>query len=199
MNEPRGAQEDRANVDRVLAGDVAAFEPIVRRWQKDARQFSVALLPRPRPCRGDGAGSFSTRLPQPWSVATGVRFLHLALRSCGQRISVRTEMHPSRHALIDDIAEPVDLRISNTLETTDRAESIRRAVLALPEKYRDAIFMYYFHEQDVPTAALTLSIPEGTVKARLFRGRELLRKKFSQARGMSRTANAAAPLSKEAR
>jgi RNA polymerase sigma-70 factor (ECF subfamily) len=68
-------------------------------------------------------------------------------------------------------------------------------VLALPPKYRDAILLFYFHEQDVSAAARTLHIPEGTVKARLFRGRDLLRSKFSRPlsgiRGASKSASLA--------
>jgi len=33
---------------------------------------------------------------------------------------------------------------------------------------------------DVPAAAKSLGLPEGTVKARLFRGREILRSKLPQ-------------------
>jgi RNA polymerase sigma-70 factor (ECF subfamily) len=51
-------------------------------------------------------------------------------------------------------------------------------VLALPPKYREALLLFYFHEMDVPAAALSLGLPEGTVKARLHRGRELLRAKL---------------------
>ena len=57
---------------------------------------------------------------------------------------------------------------------------MRRAVLALPAKYREALILFYFHDLDVPAAAESLGLPEGTVKARLFRGRELLRRKLPE-------------------
>jgi DNA-directed RNA polymerase specialized sigma24 family protein len=53
----------------------------------------------------------------------------------------------------------------------------------------------YFHEQDIPAAARTPGVPEGTVKARLFRGRELLRSKLSR----PRAAQAAARLTQQAK
>ena len=74
------------------------------------------------------------------------------------------------------------------------AHGVRRAVLALPPKYRDAILLFYFHEQDVPAAARTLKIPEGTVKARLFRARELLRSKFARPSSRTGLASKAAAL-----
>jgi RNA polymerase sigma-70 factor (ECF subfamily) len=53
-------------------------------------------------------------------------------------------------------------------------------VLALPTRYREPVVLYYFHEMDVAAAARTMGLPEGTVKARLARGRDLLRKRFPQ-------------------
>lgn len=42
------ATEDLADVERVLAGDAAAFAGIVRRWQTPLINMAWALLPRPR-------------------------------------------------------------------------------------------------------------------------------------------------------
>jgi RNA polymerase sigma-70 factor (ECF subfamily) len=55
----------------------------------------------------------------------------------------------------------------------------QRAVVALPAKYREVLTLFYFHESDVAAAAQSLGLAEGTVKARLSRGRELLRKKLA--------------------
>ena len=110
----------------------------------------------------------------------------------------RTEIRriPATMLSLDEIAEPPDPAIAvAAVEESSRDEFLRRAVLALPPKYRDAILLFYFHEQDVSAAARTLHIPEGTVKARLFRGRDLLRSKFSRPlsgiRGASKSASLA--------
>ena len=82
---------------------------------------------------------------------------------------------------IDDVSEPKDPRVEDgVLEAEDRGRTIRRAVFTLPAKYREALDLFYFHEMDVPAAAQSLGLPEGTVKARLFRGRELLRGKLKE-------------------
>ena len=97
--------------------------------------------------------------------------------------SYRSELRriPTRTVSLDEAAEPIDPRaFEGGLESLDRDQAVRRAVLALPKKYRDALILFYFHEMDVPAAARSLDLPEGTVKARLFRGRELLRSKLEQ-------------------
>jgi RNA polymerase sigma-70 factor (ECF subfamily) len=59
-------------------------------------------------------------------------------------------------------------------------EAVRRAVLALPMRYREPVVLFYFHEMDVAAAAATMGLPEGTLKARLSRARTLLRQRFPQ-------------------
>ena len=60
----------------------------------------------------------------------------------------------------------------------DRDRVVRRAVQSLPAKYREAVILFYFHDMDISLAARSLGLPEGTVKARLSRGRDLLRRKL---------------------
>jgi RNA polymerase sigma-70 factor (ECF subfamily) len=186
-------------VARVLAGDTRAFESIVRRWQSPlvnlawrfcrdraraeemAQEAFLRAWCKLAQFRGDAA--FST-----WLFALATNLYRTELR----RI-------PATMLSLDEIAEPPDPGIAGSaLDQASRDESLRRAVLALPPKYRDAILLFYFHEQDVPAAARTLRIPEGTIKARLFRGRELLRSKFSRPRKASKSASLALQHSKEA-
>jgi RNA polymerase sigma-70 factor (ECF subfamily) len=111
--------------------------------------------------RGDAA--FSTWL---FSLATNVYCSEL------RRI-------PQRMVALDEAPEPADpASMIEAHERRDRDLAVRRAVLALPPKYREAMLLFYFHEMDVPAAAQSLGLPEGTVKARLHRGREILRAKL---------------------
>jgi RNA polymerase sigma-70 factor (ECF subfamily) len=173
------AYDDQAAVEQVLAGDVSAFESLVRRWQTPlinlayrychdrGRSEEMAQEAFLRAYRGLAQwrkeGAFST-----WLFALAANFYRSELR----RI-------PARTVPLDEVSEPVDPRASDGgLEEHDRDLAVRRAVLALPEKYRNALILFYFHEMDVPAAAASLGLPVGTVKARLFRGREILRGKL---------------------
>ena len=175
------ASDDQAAVERVLAGDISAFEAIVRRWQSPlinlayrfchdrGRAEEMAQEAFLRAYRGLASwrkeGAFST-----WLFALAANFYRSELR----RI-------PAHTVPLEDVSEPADPRASDGgLEEHDRDLAVRRAVMALPEKYRDALILFYFHEMDVPAAARSLGLPEGTFKARLFRGREVLRGKLPQ-------------------
>ncbi len=67
--------------------------------------------------------------------------------------------------------------------TRDEAvESLRQAVLVLPEHYREVVVLCDLHEMDYGQAAKVLGCAVGTIRSRLHRARELLLKKLS-ARG----------------
>ena len=173
------AAADRADVARVRAGDVEAFAAIVRRWQKPlinlayrfcgdrGRAEEVAQEAFLRAYRGldgfRGDSTFST-----WLFALATNLYRTELR----RI-------PQRMVALEDAPEPANpVSTSEAYEQRDRDRTIRQAVLGLPSKYREAMLLFYFHEMDIPAAAESLGLPEGTVKARLHRGRELLRAKL---------------------
>ena len=173
------ASEDQADVEKVLAGQISAFEGLVRRWQGPlvnlayrfcgdrGRAEDMAQEAFLRAYRALGGwrkdAAFST-----WLFALATNLYRSELR----RI-------PARNVSLDDVAELRDLRaIDGGLEDEDRDRVVRRAVLNLPPKYREAIVLFYFHDMDVSAAARSLGVPEGTVKARLFRGREILHSKL---------------------
>ena len=60
-------------------------------------------------------------------------------------------------------------------EDVELWEAVRR----LPEKYRTAIILHYFRGYDVRELSFILKIPEGTVKYRLHKARELLKGELS--------------------
>ena len=86
---------------------------------------------------------------------------------------------PAKTLSLDEVAELSDTpAVHEALEDKGRDRVVRRAVWGLPSKYRESLILFYFHDMDVSAAAQSLGLPEGTVKARLSRGREILRSKL---------------------
>ena len=56
--------------------------------------------------------------------------------------------------------------------------ALMAALHALPTGQREAIALHHLADLPVAEVALTLGVPEGTVKSRLFRGRRILQKKL---------------------
>ncbi len=61
-----------------------------------------------------------------------------------------------------------------------RIEHLKSAMAELPAHYREALFLVYVEGLKVDEAARELGVPGGTIKTRLMRGREALRKTIEQ-------------------
>ncbi len=173
------ADADLADVDRVQAGDLQAFEGIVRRWQgpllnlawrycRDrGRAEELAQEALIRAWRGLAQwrrkSSFST-----WLFALAANVFRSDLKRF-PTVSLPLDAAPAPSCPASQHRE---------LEEKSRHEALRRAVLALPLRYREPVVLFYFHEMDVAATARTMGLPEGTLKARLSRARDLLRRRF---------------------
>jgi RNA polymerase sigma-70 factor (ECF subfamily) len=170
---------DLADVERVLAGETAAFEGIVRRWQGPLVNMAW------RYCRDRSRAEEMAQeaFVRAWRGLAGWRressFSTWLFALAGNVYRSELKRFPTVDVPLGEIAElsgPASQH--ETVAEQRRHEALRRAVLALPLRYREPVVLYYFHEMDVSAAARTMGLPEGTVKARLARGRELLRKRF---------------------
>jgi RNA polymerase sigma-70 factor (ECF subfamily) len=63
------------------------------------------------------------------------------------------------------------------LAQTERLETLRKALLALPPAYREVVVLCDLHERDYAEAASALGCAIGTVRSRLHRARALLAEK----------------------
>jgi len=68
------------------------------------------------------------------------------------------------------------------LTTKQNQLSITKAIDSLPEKYKQVIVMRHHEDKSYEDIAKILAVPVGTVKARIFRARELLKKKLKSLR-----------------
>lgn len=70
----------------------------------------------------------------------------------------------------------VDTSSGNESELVQR---LRRALLELPCRYQNSLALFYLEDMSIQSIAEILGVEEGTIKARLSRGRVLLRTKLS--------------------
>ena len=66
------------------------------------------------------------------------------------------------------------------VQDTSPDGALREALLALPEKYRLPILLYYLEGYSLRQVAQMLRIPENTVKTRLSRGRQQLKERLHE-------------------
>lgn len=68
------------------------------------------------------------------------------------------------------------------IENMENRELFQR-VVNLPTAYKEVILLYYYHGFNTVEISKILSISEGTVRSKLVRGRELLRKNMEKENG----------------
>src|SRR5437764_11738994 len=92
----------------------------------------------------------------------------------------------------DDYVQP-ELAVADDplLDLTRREgiDALRRAVQALPRRYREVVVLCDLEEVDYADAAVALGCPIGTVRSRLHRARALLLEKLKQDRNPRRAAS----------
>ena len=181
------SEQDRALVARALDGDQAAYEMLVNKYRR-ALHYHILHLVRKRDDLDDlvqesfikAFGALSTYAPQyafsTWlyKIASNhaidyLRKRRLQTTSIDKPIQTRegemqvelpdTTYRPDRHIVEDQ-----------------RRTLIQEAIDALPEKYHRVIVMRHQQEKTYEEIALELDLPLGTVKAHIFRAREMLNK-----------------------
>jgi len=65
--------------------------------------------------------------------------------------------------------------------------NIREAIQTLPEKYKAVVVLRYLHDMSLQEIADVLNMPVTTIKTRVHRGREFLRKKLESEFGNKRS------------
>lgn len=79
------------------------------------------------------------------------------------------------------------------LTRNEKIEALRRAVLALPEHYREVVALCDLNEMSYAEVADALNCSVGTIRSRLHRGRALLADKMRTAKGEEAAPQAANP------
>ncbi len=190
----RRQQTDRAIVDTVLAGDRDAYRQLVEREgaavvrachrilgdlheAEDAAQEAFVTAYRSLASwRGDGPfGAWLSRIA-----------VRIAVRKAGQRKTVGwLSIDGDRTDAFDGSSTgPLDAASIAASPRTDpgamtiraeRASTVRRAVAALPEPYREVVLLRFFGELSLDEIAREVDRPLGTVKTHLHRGLARLR------------------------
>jgi RNA polymerase sigma-70 factor (ECF subfamily) len=188
-------------------GDLDAFRSLVERH--GARVYSMALrLVRDRTEAEDMAQEAFLRiyrgLPGFRGEAAFLTWMTRVSLNTFQRFLKRLprrEVHPVPAEDDDQVEEiggpssgPADNPESCAMADQE-AGRMRRLVADLPSPFREAVVLFYLEDRSVKEAAGTLGVSAGTLKSRLFRGREMLLRRFRQeAVPVTRPIHGAAPV-----
>ena len=182
---------ERELVQQAKAGDRAAFAGLVSAYEgkiynlalrylgsredaMDASQEVFLRVFRFLPGFQEESG-FST-----WIYRIGVNvckdMLHRRLKRAEQTLEVPDEEDEGRPVDVPDLRYDPE----RIMEGAELRQALSDAILALPEQQREIIILRDIRGLSYEEIALALALEAGTVKSRLFRARESLRKKLLQ-------------------
>lgn len=172
---------DARLVERVLEGDIQAYELLVRRYEDALYNFCYRLSRRREAAeelaqdafvkaykslhRFDSSRKFST-----WLFAIANNAAIDRWRAAGAEPVPFDELSPAAEPA-GSIGEPEREVLGREL-----GESLEAALVRLPYNYRAALVLRHIEGLSYAELAEALYVPEGTVKTWLHRGRELLKK-----------------------
>ena len=97
-----------------------------------------------------------------------------------------SEKHARRESRYsEDVSEydvPSDDSVEEDLIRDEDIKLLRRELAFISSDYREIVVAYYIKQKRIAEIARTLSIPEGTVKTKLYRARKILKEGLNMAR-----------------
>ncbi len=174
---------------RLRSGDEAAFVMLYRRRQGAIYRFAMHMSGSAAAAEDITQEVFLSLLRQGCGFDPERGTLSGYLFGIARKLVLRTlERSRADVALeneADDVPSPELAVIDDPLIDLTRREGIdalRRAVMALPRRYREVVLLCDLEELDYADAAVVLGCPIGTVRSRMHRARALLFEKLNQDR-----------------
>jgi RNA polymerase sigma-70 factor, ECF subfamily len=174
----RMSESDEKLLGRMLEGDEEAFTALYRRRQGPVYRFALHMT---------GSAAIAEDVTQEVFLAlleNGRRFdgsrgplLSFLYGIARNRVLRRIEKERTAEPVGEDHAGGED--VLDDLTRRETVEQVRRAVLSLPEAYREAVVLCDLENASYEDAAAALECPVGTVRSRLSRGRAMLAQKLS--------------------
>jgi RNA polymerase sigma-70 factor, ECF subfamily len=165
-------EADHTLVARCLAGDTAAFEPIVERYQRVLFTVARRMLGDTEQAADATQNAFVSAYRKLGTFDPKRRFFswiyRILVNECLNDRRARRPHEPLSPQLAA-AGTPADL-----LEAEERRRSVQAAVLALPTEYREVVILRHFTGLSYDEIADALGLPAKTVKSRLHTARQRL-------------------------
>jgi RNA polymerase sigma-70 factor (ECF subfamily) len=175
-------RSDEELLEECQAGEASAFDVLVGRWEHRIRGAAFRFLGSEEEARDVAQETFLKAYRALPGFKREARFsswiYQIATNLCRDRLRRRrTRATVSLEALGESGPVMVETRpgAHERLLERDLAQTVRRAIHALPEEQREVVILKEYQELTFLEIAQALDVPVSTVKTRLYRGLDQLR------------------------
>lgn len=180
---PLRQQTDEQLMSRVAAGSDAAFEELYRRYARRLKGFFFMQLGGDEELAADSthdvflrAYEARTRYREGSNVSTWL--FTIAYNICKNHY--RSNAYEAELLASLD-AEPIsDQQIEVEMDAATLDKALEQVLAELPAPLHQIFSLHYQEELTIPQVAEIVGIPEGTVKSRLHKTMNIIRKKLKQ-------------------
>ena len=172
---------DSELVQTMLGGDKEAFAELYRRRQRDVYRFALHMTGIPDVAEDVTQEVFMVLMRRGNEYDELKGSVNAFLLGVARNYVLRRLRQDRCFVSIDDAAGSAANNEAEVHETFSRTEAIlamQKAVLNLPEHYREAVVLCDLQELTYNEAALVLGCAIGTVRSRLHRARTMLIEKL---------------------
>ena len=176
---------DDVLLKQVAAGDRDAMGVLFRRRQQNVFRLALHLTGSPAVADDVTQDVFVAVIRDAARFDAGRSTVAAWLCGIARNYVRRRFAQPEAEPLDDEASESAPAVTPDPLGDLTQAqelEALRRAVLSLPMRYREAVVLCDLHEMAYADAAEALGCAVGTVRSRLHRGRTLLAAKMQAER-----------------
>jgi len=198
---PTPPETDDELLIRIQRGDEPAFLTLYRRRQAALYRFAVHMSGSLTVAEDVVQEVFLALLREACGYDPGRGTLSGYLFGIARKLILRQTERGRSDVALDTEQDEVNLaelavNDDPLLDLTRREgiEALRRAVQALPRRYREVVVLCDLEEVDYADAALALGCPIGTVRSRLHRARGLLLEKLNQERNPRQAVSSLKPM-----
>ena len=195
-----GEPSDEQLLERYLNGDLASFQRLVERYQRELFHFLIRFIGNRASAEdvfqetflqvhNSGESFDLSRRFRPWLFTIAANKARDLMRSQARRPTspLQAEISPGDGEggqFIDLMAADVPLP-DEPAKQAEMQEQVRSVVMSLPEHLREILLLSYFHQFPYKQIADVLGIPLGTVKSRLHSAVATFSERWTQAYGTS--------------
>ncbi|WP_088006661.1 RNA polymerase sigma factor SigW [Indiicoccus explosivorum] len=180
----------KKRVERVRKGDRDAYADVVEIYQNQLFQICYRMLGNRHEAEDIAQEAFARAYFNIHTFDTNRKFstwlFRIATNLCIDRIRKKkpdyhldAEVKGTEGLTMYSHIAAEDRLPEEELLTMEVQERVQYEISCLPEKYRAAIVLKYMEELSLAEISEILDLPVGTVKTRIHRGREALRKQLS--------------------
>lgn len=169
--------DEQRIIKRVQAGELSAFENLVKKYQKAILYHSLRILKDIDKAKDATQEAFIRAYKNirkfkigkpfsPWIYKIATNICYDMIKKSSKIVRMEYDLADSRESFLDRLIHK------------EQISKLLFALKGLPNKYKEAIDGYYFKNLTYKDLAVEMQLPINTVKTHIRRGKMLLRREL---------------------